>query len=110
MREFLRGILSSLVLRGARAKAASAPGLRPLNHCRAYLDTAPGAPVSDPAGIENLQKRAGSETGAPNCQSSRGRCQDAPSQLWRPEMRLPKQGLPAYLPPVILPITTTTTM
>ena len=36
------------------------------------LDTAPGAPVSDPAVIQKHPKRAGSEIGAPRCKSSRG--------------------------------------
>jgi len=44
----------------------------------AHPDTALGAPVSDPAGIEFRQKRAGSEIGAPHCQQGRGQCQLRP--------------------------------
>jgi hypothetical protein len=42
------------------------------------FDTAPGAPVSDPAALEALQKRAGSEIGAPQGLPSRGQYQEAP--------------------------------
>jgi len=51
------------------------------------IDTAPEAPLFDPAGVAKTQNRAGSEIGAPPGQSSQGQCQAAPNlhRFARPE-------------------------